>query len=77
MRRWTWLDVWIYCKPSKAAATPQNKTLDYAKQRLGAKFSGSIKRAEGHVRISVGGNAVADDKEWFASVFDALRDQSA
>jgi hypothetical protein len=71
------LDVWIYCKPSKAAETPQSKTFEFAQKCLGTAFWGAILREEGHVRINVGGDVSPDDKQWFASVFEALRDGAA
>ena len=71
------LDVWIYCKPSKAAETPELKTLEYVEKCLGPKFEGSASRDEGHIRICISGDTVADDKEWFAQVFDSLRSQKA
>ena len=71
------LDVWIYCKPSKATETPQSKTLEFAKKRLGTNFAGSVSDTEGHVRVSVAGDDVSDDNQWFASVFDAVRDGAA
>ncbi len=71
------LDVWIYCKPSKATETPESKTLEFAKKRLGMNFGGSVSNAEGHVRVSIRGDSVSDDNQWFASVFDALRDRTA
>lgn len=70
------LDVWIYCKPSKAAESPQAKTLEYVQKRLGKSFEGSALSVEGGVRISVSGDAVSDDKQWLAHVFDALRDNA-
>lgn len=70
------LDAWIYCKPSKATETPQTKTLEYVQKRLGAEFAGSVLASEGQVRISINGEAVTDDKQWFATVFDALRDHA-
>ena len=71
------LDVWIYCKPSKAAETALAKTLEFAQKRLGTRLGASVEVEDGCVRISIGGDAVIDDKQWFASVFDALRDGAA
>ena len=68
------LDVWIYCKPSKATVTPLAKTLEFVRKRLGTTFGGTIVEADGSIRISVPGDTVSDDKQWFASVFDALQD---
>lgn len=71
------LDVWVYCKPSKAVVTPAAKTVEFVRKRLGIGFVGTVAEAEGSVRISVGGDGIPDDRQWFAGIFDALRDKAA
>ena len=69
------LDVWIYCKQSTAVNPPQNKVLRLVQDQMGTKSAGTSQVSEGHVRISIDGSKVEDDKEWFSAVFNALRDR--
>ena len=63
------LDVWIYCQTSKAAHSPVSKTMEFVQKRWGQPLTGSITTEEGHVRISVNGDAVPDDRSWFVGVY--------
>lgn len=66
------LDVWIYCKPSKATEPPLAKTQNFVKERLKGRSDLAIRSQDGSVRISVEGKSIPDDKEWFAGVIETL-----